>query len=89
MVTMGDLPISLFGADRRPLDPQIKAQMLAEMPFVSEPVGDDISDLGDATPTGKGRAQRRMILGGALGLAVAYAASRFIAGFKAAKKRGQ
>lgn len=96
MAVLGDvspasplLQVGLFGdpgaAGRQPLNPQVKAQLLSEMPFVSEPVGDDISDLGDATPTGKARMYRRLGLGAVLGVALSYAAVKFVHGFRSSK----
>ncbi len=65
-----------------PLDPQTKASLLAQMPFVSEQFGDDMADLGDATPTGKGRRNFRIGLGVALGLAMWFAYSKAMHGKK-------
>ncbi len=66
-------PLPNAGGQFLPLDPQTKAQLLAQMPFVSEAFGEDMADLGDATPSGKGRRNFRIGLGVALGLSVWFA----------------
>lgn len=84
------LPTGLLGADglnRQPLNAQAKAALLAEMPFVSEPVGIDIADLGDATPTGHSRRTQRLILGAGLGAALMYFLAR--AGVNFGKRKGR
>jgi len=75
------IPAGLFGSDpgnRQPLNPQVKAQLLAQMPFVSEPVGVDIADLGEATPAGRSRTMMRYGLGAALGAVFGAAACHFL-----------
>lgn len=82
-LAIGDLVPAGFltpDATRHPLDPQAKARLLAEMPFVSEPFGDDISDLADKTPSGSGRNTRRMLIGGAVGVGLAVALVRLVPG---------
>jgi hypothetical protein len=52
---------------REPLNPEVKARLLAEMPFVAEQVGQDLADLGDATPAGSRARTMRLALGAVLG----------------------
>lgn len=72
--SLGDVSaVPLFPAEfpAQPLNAQLKQQLLSQMPFVSEPVGDDITDLAAETPSGKTRRNRHALLGALGGVALA------------------
>lgn len=79
------LPVGL--AQREPLDPAAKAKILAEMPFVSDPVGQDLLDLSDATPNGQRARMVRIGLGAALGAVAGYLVCRVVTNARTSYKR--
>ncbi len=87
---LGDPVLPLIPASlqtREPLDPQTKTKLLAEMPFVSDPVGQDILDLSDATPNGSRARTLRIGLGVALGAVVGYLTCRVVTNARASYSR--
>lgn len=90
MMAIGDPVLPLIPASlqtREPLDPQTKTKLLAEMPFVSDPVGQDIVDLADATPNGQRARTMRIGLGVALGAVAGYLACRVITNARSSYSR--